>query len=390
MLGSVLAGLIGLPACGGGGGSSPGSSGFDLPTVVSSGGPVLDTPRVQPIYFPDFAFQTDVDTFLAKMAASSYWPTVVKEYGVGDLTIRPSVVSTVSSGAALTDTDIPGLLTQVFATDGAAVGTPSRDTIYLLLFPSSTTITAQGQMMCGVSAPSGYHTEFAIAGVNIPVVVVPSCPNFAGDNSLTGVKALTPTISHEIVESSTDPFTTTSPAYFDVDERHTIWSVAINGGEVADLCENETPDLITPDDIGYPVQRIWSNNAVMAGTGPCVPVPPGEVFFIAVPTLPNQVSVSYNGKQFSVPSLNVAVRASATVNVSMRSENNAFAQWTVGALEFHSDSAVPSPSGLTGQTGQTLRLNVVPNAISSGLFPLIIASATRDAIHFWVGAIQRK
>jgi hypothetical protein len=387
----VLVGLIGLPACGGGSGSS-GSSGFDLPIVVSSGGPVLDTPRVQPIYFPDFAFQTDIDAFLAKMAGSSYWPTVAKEYGVGDLTIRPSVVSSVSSGAALVDTDIPGLLSQVFAADGAALGTPSRDTIYLLLFPSSTTITAQGQVMCGDSAPSGYHTEFVIAGVNVPVVVVPSCPNFAGDNSLTGVQALTPTISHEIVETSTDPFTTTSPAYFDVDERHTIWSVAINGGEVADLCENETPDLITPDDIGYPVQRIWSNDAVRAGTGPCVPVPPGEVFFIAVPTLPNQVSVSYNGKQFLVPALNATLGAAATVNVSMRSENNSFPQWTVGALEFHSDSAIPSPSSMTGQTGQTLRLNVVPNAISAGLFPLIIASAsgTAKAVHFWVGAIDRK
>ena len=207
---AVLAGLLSLPACGGGsGGGSSGSSAFDLPTVVSSGGPVLDSPRVQPIYFPGFAFQTDVDGFLAKMARSSYWPTVVKEYGVGDLTVMPSLVTSVSAGAALTDTDIPGLLAQVFTSSGGALGTPSRDTIYLLLFPSSTTITAQGQVMCGASAPSGYHTEFSLGGVTVPGIVVPSCPNYAGDTTLTGVQALTPTISHEIVESATDPFTTT-------------------------------------------------------------------------------------------------------------------------------------------------------------------------------------
>jgi hypothetical protein len=391
MTAAALVAVLGLPACGGGGGGGSGSSAFDLPTVVSSGGPILDSPRVQPIYFPNYAFQTDIDAFLAKMAGSTYWPAVVKEYGVGDLTIMPSLATTVSSGAALADTDIPGLLAQVFTSSGGSLGTPSRDTIYLLLFPSTTTITAQGQVMCGASAPSGYHTEFSLGGVNVPGIVVPSCPDYAGDKTLTGVQALTPTISHEIVEAATDPFTTTAPAYFDVDERHTIWSVAINGGEVADLCENETPDLTTPDDIGYPVQRIWSNDAVKAGTGPCVPVPPGEVFFIGVPTLPDQVAVSYNGKQFSVPALTATVGVSASVAVSMRSEGKAVQQWVVGALEFHSDNAsVPQESGQPGQTGQTLQVSVVPNEVMKGLFPLIIASATGNAVHFWVGAINRK
>ena len=354
---------------------------------------MLDAPRVQPIYFPGYTFQTDVDTFLGKMARSTYWPTVVSEYGVGDLTIMPSVVTTVSSGASIADTDIPGLLAQVFASDGAALGSPSRDTIYLMLFPSSTKITAQGQVMCGDGAPSGYHMEFSIGGISISGVVVPTCPNFAGDTSLMGVQALTPTISHEIVEASTDPFTTTSPAFFDVDQRHAIWSVAINGGEIADLCENETPDLITPDDLGYPVQRVWSNAAVKAGTGPCVPVPPGELFFIAVPSLPNQVLVSEDGKQFNVPALNATLGASATVSVSLHSERNGVASWGVGAIEYHSDNAsMARPAGLLGRTGQTLQLTVAPNEVASGLFPLIVESLSNDstAIHFWIGAIVRK
>ncbi len=384
--------LLVAPACGGDSSSSSGgSSPFDLPIVVSSGGPVLDAPRVQAIYFPGFAFQTDVDTFLSRLPGSTYWPAVVGEYGVGALTIMPSVVSSVSSGASITDTGIPGLLAQVFASNGAALGTPSRDTIYLLLFPSTTTITAQGQVMCGDSAPSGYHTEFSIGGVNVAGIVLPSCAMYAGDSTLTGVQALTPTISHEIVEAATDPFTTSAPAFFDVDQRHAIWSVAINGGEVADLCENETPDLLTPDDIGYPVQRIWSNAAVKAGTGPCVPVPPGELFFIAVPSLPNQVSVSRDGAQFSVPALNATLGASATVEVSMRSERNGVPTWGVGALEFHSDNAsMAHPIGLMGRTGQTLQLTVAPNAVASGLFPLIIESISDSAIHFWIGAIDRK
>jgi len=391
-LGACAFVLVCGPACGGGGGAPPpsGTSPFDLPEVVNSGGPVLSAPRVQPIYFPGFAFQTDVDTFLSKLPGSTYWPAVVSEYGVGALTILPSHVSSVSSGASQTDTSMAGLLAQVFAADGAALGTPSGDTIYLLLFPSSTTITAQGQVMCGDSAPSGFHTEFSLNGTNVPGIVLPSCPTFAGDSTLTGVNVLTPTISHEIIESATDPLTNTQPAYFDVDERHAIWSVAINGGEVADLCENETPDLITPADIGYPVQRIWSNAAANAGTSPCVPVPPGELFFIAVPSLPSQVSVSRDGKTFLVPALTATLGATANVSVSLHSENNGVPSWVVGALEFHSDStSLPPPMSLVGQTGQNVRLTVVPNQVASGLFPLIIASASQNAVHFWIGAIDR-
>lgn len=388
----VALACLGIAACGSGGGGSSGStSPFDLPEVVSSGGPVLDAPRVQPIYFPGYTFQTDIDTFLAKMASSTYWPAVVSEYGVGDLTIKPSVVTTVSSGNSLADTDIPGLLAQVFAADGAALGAPSRDTMYLLLFPSSTRITAQGVVMCGDGAASGYHTEYVIGGVNVPGIVVPSCAEYAGDKTLTGAQALTPTISHEIVETATDPFTTSSPAYFDVDQRHAIWAVAINGGEIADLCENETPDLITPDDIGYPVQRIWSNAAVKAGTSPCVPVPPGELFFIAIPSLPNTVLVSRGGEQFSVPALYASVGAAATVNVTLKSENNGVAAWSVGALEVHSDNpSVPTPTLVPGQTGQTVRPTVAPNEVATGLSPLIIASVNKTAVHFWIGAIVRK
>jgi hypothetical protein len=352
---------------------------------------VLDAPRVQPIYFPGYSFQTDVDTFLAKMATSAYWPTVVAEYGVGELTIKPSVVTTVSSGASLADTDIAGLLAQVFASDGAALGSPSRDTIYLLLFPSSTRVTAQGQVMCGDGGASGYHTEYSIGGVSVPGIVVPSCPDYAGDKTLTGAQALTPTISHEIVETATDPFTSTSPAFFDVDQRHAIWSVAINGGEVADLCENETPDLVTPDDIGYPVQRIWSNAAAKAGTGPCVPVPPGEIFFIAVPSLPNSVLVSRGGEQFNVPALYATVGAAATVSAALKSENNGVAAWSVGAMEIHSDNpSVPTPTLVPGRTGQTVQASVAPNEVMSGLSPLIIASVNKTAVHFWIGAIDRR
>ena len=100
-----------------------------------------------------------------------------------------------------------------------------------------------------------------------------------------GVDVLTLALSHELVEAVTDPFVNSNPAYTGIDPDHILWAIAISGAEVADLCENEQPVSLVPADIGYPVQRIWSNVGAKAGTGPCVPVPPGEIFFQAVAEL---------------------------------------------------------------------------------------------------------
>ncbi len=392
----VILGPIGAAACGGGGGSAPSavtpaSTPFDLPLVVSSGGPVLAAPRVQPIFFPGFAYADDVSTFLSRLSASAYWPAVAAEYGVGELTVLPGHTSSIPAAATVADSSLEALLGQVMTADAAELGALSRDTIYLLMFPATTTVTVKGTAMCQAASPSGFHTEFSVGGVGVAGVVVPSCAMYPGDATLTGVSALTPTISHEIVEAATDPYTNTAPAFIEVDERHAFWSYAISGGEVADLCENEIPNLIAPADIGYPVQRSWSNNAVMAGTGPCVPVPAGEIYFVAVPTLPGEVAVSRSGAHFLVPALIASVGAAAQVDVSLKSEGAGVAAWTVGALEFHSDStAVPHPTGSSGRNGQSVRLGITPNEVAAGVFPLIIASATGpDVVHFWIGAIQR-
>ena len=76
----AVATLVAVAACGsdGGGGGS-----FDLPTAGSIGGPVLPSPRVQPIYFKGFPYATETDTFLTRLASSTYWSTVTSEYGKG-------------------------------------------------------------------------------------------------------------------------------------------------------------------------------------------------------------------------------------------------------------------------------------------------------------------
>jgi len=277
------------------------------------------------------------------------------------------------------------------AVDATELGPASPDVIYVLLLPASTAIVSSGQSLCQPLTPSGYHTEATIGGVTAALVVIPLCTSYPGDSALTGVSVLTPTISHELVEAATDPFPSSAPAYLTTDQAHAMWAVAVNGGEVADLCENESPNLVIPDDIGQPVQRSWSNAAVDAGTGPCVPVPPGEIYFAAVASLPDQVSVQRSGRSFLVPALRSQVGASATVSVHLRSESDQPASWTVAALEYHAGGPPPTAAHpAVGLNRQTLGLRVVANAAAAGVFPLVIESVTADASHFWIGTVWRQ
>jgi hypothetical protein len=363
---------------------------------MSFGGPVLTAPRVQPIYLPGFAYQTDIDGFLQLLPSSQYWPSVVSEYGVGTLTVLPSHTSSVAAGDNITVPAIATLLNQIMSTDQAALGAPRQDTIYALFFPATTTITDPdtNTALCDSGAASGFHVEWTVGRTNVVAVVIPSCSSFFGYPDLTGAAVLTPTLSHELVEASTDPFSTSQPAFADTDEQHALWSVAMNGGEVADLCENDVPNLIAPTDLNsFPVQRIWSNAAVHAGTGPCVPVPPGEVYFSVVGQLPSQALVTRNNVTFSVPVIRASTGAAASVVVDYRSLGATPASWSAGALEYHPQGAVKTAHVMSTvaalNSRQSLPIAVPENDM--GVFPVLVGSETLDGqqLHFWVGGIQR-
>src|SRR3712207_5894427 len=88
--GAVLA-AVSLPACGGGGevgtggssttsSSSTGAGGAFVtadhapsPQVITFGGPVLKTPKIQAIVYASDPHAADIDAFLAEMAKTTYW-----------------------------------------------------------------------------------------------------------------------------------------------------------------------------------------------------------------------------------------------------------------------------------------------------------------------------
>lgn len=360
---------------------------------------MLQAPRVQPVYFPGFAYASDIDTFFQRLARSTYWPSVVAEYGVRGLTAFPGYATNVALPATLSHSDLRNLQVQALHEGSATLGSPRADTIYaFFLGPDSIlTDTELGQTFCEDGTPSANHDELFIPETQTSVAVAffPTCPTSSTSSTLTGVDVLTPAVSREIVEAATDPFVYSNPAYGELDSSHVLWAVAMNEAEVGDLCENERPNLITPPDIGHPVRRIWSNRSAKAGTGPCVPVPPGEVYFNAVAAMP--IRATYYDRvlrAYSVPAMDARVGLAVSAQISFRGGRTAPSPLTAAAFELDDATSlsVEQPMEVTGAPGQTVLAPVATSApMETGLVPLVIRAtdAAQTAVHYWVGGINR-
>lgn len=358
------------------------ASGFDLPVVVDQGGPVLSSARVQPLSFSGFPYASEMDTFLQRLPSSGYWSEIGAEYAIGPFTALPGK----ASDAGLPPEVGPGQATALLADafDAGLLGAPDGNTIYALFFSSATRVVVGGEVLCGSTGVFGYHAEAVVRGVSVPMIVVSDCGPSDDPDELSGTDALTAALSHELFESATDPFPDSAPAYFDVDDGHAVWSEAIDGGELADLCENERPNLITPPDVGYPVQRVWSNAAATAGTGPCIPVPPGEIYFAAVPRRPA-----------SAPDAQVtaAVGSVARVQVDFRQQPGPPQSWQALAFEVQPSDEAPRAGGppVSGTAGHSATIAVMAPSPRAGTFPLVILShSPAGAVHLSVAAIVRQ
>lgn len=389
----TAAATIGGSACSSG---EAGVTGFDLPSAETLGGPVLARPRIQPIYFKGFPYPTDIETFAARLSASTYWSTVVSEYGVGALVAAPGYATAMTVPATVTENSLPELLAAALTEGAATVGAARGDTVYAMFFGPTTNLLIQGQTFCDSGAPSSYHDELMIGTMPVAVAIIPTCNVLANAPSVTGVGVLTLALSHELVEAVTDPLVNSHPAYSGIDRDHILWAIAIRGAEVGDLCENEQPLAVTPADLGYPVQRIWSNASAKAGTGPCVPVPPGEMFFQAIAEMSDHATyLAPSSETVSVPVMNAGVGLSTSARVSFRTGMGAPAELAAAAFEVDDATSLglEMPIEFTGAPGRTVMAQIaVSSSTASGVFPLLVRAtdSTRQVLHLWVGGINRK
>ena len=248
------------------------------PLLPNNGGAVIAKPKVVTLSFAgyqDGGFP--ISTYADWIVGSTWLKTVGADYGVGLGTHIKDFVFPSRAPAQVTDSQIQGVLAAWVADGG--IPAPDSDTIYLIYYPASTTITMSGSVGC--QGFGGYHEQFELPN-HVPVTygVVATCAQQTGLTTAQGVDVTT---SHELVEAATDPDPEGffgNPGYR-FNDLTLAWSYTFS--EAADLCVGS----IGTYDQGFIAQRIWSNSAVRAGsTSPCVPVPNGEIY-INASALPN-------------------------------------------------------------------------------------------------------
>jgi len=281
--------------------SSGGSSGASFPvaahnpfgTIPYNGGPTIANPSIVTITFQGDQWATNDQAWAQWVVGSNWLAEVGQDYGIGAGSYAGNV-SLAAAGSLSDDSESPYVIPQttgdlratlegLFANGTLPAPTARSGTIYMFFIPQSTSFTLFGSPSC--TAAAGYHYWYEHGG-SIPVTYAAM---FDCGATLTGrpdPEEIEVDASHEFMEAATDSLPNVGlggqPGWSinsisDPSEIFNPW--AAFGAEVGDLCQVTTTEYLDPVS-GFYAQRIWSNTAAQAATtSPCVPIPPGELFY---------------------------------------------------------------------------------------------------------------
>ena len=354
--------------------------------AVSFGGSVVQTPKIVPIIYTSDPQKQGITDFATKLAASAYWGQISKEYGVGALTTKAPIILTETPPSTIDDSQIASWLVSKFSSDGARFGTPDSSTLYIIYYPSSTTVTQGGEQGC--TSFGGYHYETSVGSTPIAYAVLPRCAAFAG---LGGQDVTTFASSHEILEWATDPFPASQPAYMEVDDAHAVWS-RVFLGELGDLCTQMGDVAIVPADLGFSVQRTWSNVSAKGGHHPCVPAGKAP-YFTAYPTKPESITARDDfGRTIATQGFKVGVGQSKTIDLTVYADSDpggviSFQVIDITKIYGGQEEFSYSLDHATGAPGSTLKLTITgERSATQGQGFLIVSQTKKDQNIFpvWV------
>lgn len=229
-----------------------------MPRVLKHKGIVLSSVQLVTLTFEGYAARDQVERFGDMVVGSTWYAVVGGEYGVR----HGSQVQTAVVGPApssITRDQIAALIKQLIV--DARVPPPSavaNQMLYLLYVPSSVTRSPD------LARLLGYHQMVTLGGVRFPIAVVL-------DADLAGRSVPpTTTAAHQLINAVTDPYEPPNDGYYADPPMIDPWSLV--RGEVADLCEGETPAM----ESGFELPRVYSDAASGAGKPPCKPFVPGD------------------------------------------------------------------------------------------------------------------
>ncbi len=199
--------------------------------------------------------------------------------------------------------------------------------------------------------------------------------------------AVTSAITHELVEAVTDPKPSTG--YTAIDGLDLAWALEL-GAELSDMCELVAPSWWKPPDLGYTIQRSWSNESAHAYHHPCVPIPPSDMPFFA--SAPAQLDLVQIGPS-QVRGTKVRVGVPRTIDVQLISDAPTSGPWTLAAADTATVRGEPKVLELSfdrdhGVNGNIVHLTI--NALSrpaSGHMTYRIKSSLGSTYTGWWGLV---
>jgi len=342
------------------------------PQVVSLGGQTLAAPKVQLIVYAEDTTDSDVEAMVNEFTQGATWGEQTAEYGVGAATVLAPISIPGTPPTSLDDntgtvTPFQTTLASNLTGSSPAWGAPSQSTIYAFLLPKGTDINSGGHCCTDFL---GYHYEAPVASSSVPYAVICHCPAQTGD-PLTELQTVTTTVSHELVESATDPLVTSAPAYYQTDNNNIIWTFA-TGGEIADMCEYNADSNYTPPGATYMVQRSWSNHAAAQGNNPCVPVPPSGPYFNSVPILTDNIDLGNAQSPSPTVGVTIPIGQTKVVDIELVSQGTTSGPWTVTAYDLNDYLGNTANTTLaldktSGNNGDILRLTITVHSAANNL-----------------------
>ncbi len=361
-----------------------------LPQEVDSGGPRLVHPAITVVSYPGDDFAADVEALVASLPGSSYWEETTVEYGVGALTARPPIRLAEAAPARLSNEEIAAWLVARLDGSHPDFGLPDPDSLFVILYPSSTSIDAGGARSCVDFG--GYHDAAPLPGGGfVAYAVLPRCETpYVG---LDRLQSLTVAVSHEIIEAATDAAPLEQPAWARPDAANVAWGEVLGGVEVADLCALDPDWAVVPPGLAYSVQRSWSNAAAREGRDPCVPSPPGQPYFNAAPVLPDEI-VLPDGPAPNALSRGVALQEGQSKTIELRLfSDGPTAPWrlstvrspySAGVLDLRFDRS-------SGRNGDLVHLTIkVVAPDPSGIDGFLVVSTLGDVERLWPIAVAER
>jgi hypothetical protein len=207
-------------------------------------------------------------------------------------------------------------------------GRPDEETIYLVIYPPWTTLIWGSASTCG-----GYHGDLQVDGKAVYYAAIADC---APEGQIDSMGS---TISHELIETATDP-NPSSPSlhgYVGMDADHLAWQlfyttflgIPADELEISDLCGIGNAPFPGPSNMEA---RAWSNSAIRAGHAPCVPAISDRPYFNAVPIVRDDVDVTRGPlPMVHTKGVIVPLGESRTIEVDLYSDQEMPAPWSVSA-----------------------------------------------------------